>query len=90
MKVQKLFSLDEEIVYNLRKETNASKIVNDLLEDFFAKDPQIKKRNLLRRLQELKQKKKDIEEEETKLDKEFQETQCQTKTILKEEEKNTP
>lgn len=39
MKVQKTMSLDYEIVLRLMKESNASKLVNDLLSDYFSKHP---------------------------------------------------
>ena len=46
MKVSKLFTLDIEIIHNLQKEKNASKLISDLLLEYYNEGSGLKKEEL--------------------------------------------
>ena len=52
MKSQKILSLDTEIIEELKK-INASKLINELLKDYFSQNRKIKKQELLNKLNNL-------------------------------------
>lgn len=78
------------MIYMLKKEPNASKLIDDLLQDHYSDSIILKRKYLLQKIGRLKEKKKEIEDLEKKLDKDFEELQCQTDTTLKEDGKSTP
>jgi cysteinyl-tRNA synthetase len=78
MKRFKHFTIDEEIAEELEKEKNASKIVNNLLKDYYNSNSNLKK-------QELKNKLIQIKEEREKLTNEMEVIEKQIISIEKEE-----
>lgn len=50
MKINRTYSLDNEICEELEKIDNASKLINDLLKDYFYKNGRLKKQELIIKL----------------------------------------
>lgn len=63
MKGQKILSLDLEIIEELKKEKNSSKLINDLLRDYFHQSTTLKKEELLNKLGNLELESKKIQEQ---------------------------
>ena len=61
MKIARTYTLDTEIIEALCKEANASKIINDLLTEYYCKNTGMQKAELKNKLIEITTKIKDLE-----------------------------
>ena len=52
------------MIYMLKKEPNASQLIDDLLQDHYSDSITLKKKKLLQKIQRLKEEKREIEEAE--------------------------
>ncbi len=66
----KQFTIDNEIVDLLEQEANMSRLVNELLHNYYFETAVDKKTRIMKKIQELKTKKAEIAKEEEELKKE--------------------
>jgi len=72
MKISKMITIDEELSVHLKKVENISGLINDLLIEHFNASPSFQKQRIMKRIEILKQQKKELEIEEKRLSEEVE------------------